>query len=117
VLGGSRPGYYAWTKRPACQRAIQDAEVLEQIHTDPHPQPGRKRVARPMRSAGLVGCHRRRGRGLTRRDPQAAPAPDLVQRAFTADAPDRLWTAAITSIPTWSGWRYLAVVGTASAAG
>jgi putative transposase len=57
-----------------------------------------------------VGCHRRRRRGLTRRDPQAAPAPDLVNRQFAAAAPDRVWTADITYIPTWSGWLYLAVV-------
>jgi len=71
---------------------------------------GRKRVARLMRAAGLVGCHRRRRRGLTRRDPQAAPAPDLVERAFTAQRPDQLWVADITYVPTWSGWLYLAVV-------
>jgi putative transposase len=53
-------------------------------------------VARRLRAAGLVGCQRRRGRGLTRRDPQAAAAPDLVDRAVTAPAPDRLWTADIT---------------------
>jgi transposase InsO family protein len=70
----------------------------------------RKRVARLMRTAGLVGCHRRRRRGLTRRDPQASPAPDLVGRRFTAAAPDRVWTADITYVPTWQGWLYLAVV-------
>jgi putative transposase len=71
---------------------------------------GRKRVARLMRAAGLIGCHRRRRHGLTRRDPQAMSAPDLVGRCFTATAPDRVWTADITYIPTWSGWLYLAVV-------
>jgi putative transposase len=71
---------------------------------------GRKRVARLLRAAGLVGCHRRRRAGLTRRDPQASLAPDLVNRQFSADAPDRVWTADITYIPTWSGWLYLAVV-------
>jgi putative transposase len=34
---------------------------------------GRKRVARLMREQGLAGVHRRRGRGLTRRDPAAVP--------------------------------------------
>jgi putative transposase len=63
-----------------------------------------------MRAAGLVGYHRRRRRGLTRRDPQAAPAPDLVERRFMADQPDRVWTADITYIPAWSGWLYLAIV-------
>ncbi len=38
------------------------------------------------------------------------PAPDLVQRRFTAAAPDRLWVAGITSVPTWTGFLYLAVV-------
>jgi putative transposase len=56
---------------------------------------GRKRVARLMRDARLQGVHRRRLRGLTRRDPQAAPAPDLVERNFTPPAPDRLWVADI----------------------
>ena len=36
--------------------------------------------------------------------------PDLVERDFTADAPDRLWVADITHIPTWAGFLYLAVV-------
>jgi hypothetical protein len=53
-----------------------------------------------MRSAGLVGCHRHRRRGLTSRDPQAAPPPDLVGRRFTADQPDRVWAADITYVPT-----------------
>ena len=85
--------------------------VHAELRLDHGVQVGRKRVARLMRTAGLVGCHRRRrGRGLTRRDPQAAPAPDLVERTFSTDQPDRLWTADITYIPTWSGWLYLAVV-------
>jgi putative transposase len=130
VLGVSRAGYYAWTRRPASQRAVQDAELTNQIRTihqrsratygaprihaelrlDHGVQVARKRVARLMRTAGLQGCHRRRRRGLTRRDPQAAPAPDLVERTFTADQPNRLWTADITYVPTWTGWLYLAVV-------
>jgi putative transposase len=71
---------------------------------------GRKRVARLMRAAGLQGCHRRRGRGLTRRDPQATSAPDLVKRNFTPRAPDRLWVADITQQRTSQGWLYVAVV-------
>ena len=116
--------------RPPSARARADqalTEQIRQIHTrsratygaprvhaelrlDHDVRVGCKRVARLMRSAGLAGCHRRRRRGLTRRDPQATPAPDLVQRTFRAQAPDRLWTADITYVPTWSGWLYLAVV-------
>jgi len=71
---------------------------------------GRKRVARLMRAAGVQGVSRRKHRTTTRRDPAAAPAPDLVSRAFAAAGPDRLWVADITYIPTWAGFLYLAVV-------
>jgi len=69
----------------------------------------RKRIARLLRLAGLHGCHRRKGPAPSRRTPSTPPAPDLVQRNFTA-APDRLWVADITSVPTWAGFRSLAVV-------
>lgn len=61
---------------------------------------GRKRVARLMRQAGLVGCHRRRPFPTTQRDPQAKLAPDRAQRQFTASAPNQLWIADITYVPT-----------------
>ncbi|MBC8733278.1 IS3 family transposase [Paraburkholderia sp. UCT2] len=47
---------------------------------------GRKRVARLMRLAGLCGVSRRRWISTTRRQPDARPAPDLMQRHFVADA-------------------------------
>jgi len=71
---------------------------------------GRKRVARLMRAAGLQGVSRRRVCRTTTRDANGRPAPDLVERDFTADGPDRLWVADITYIPTWAGFLYLAVV-------
>ena len=46
----------------------------------------------------------------TVRDQNAGPAMDLVERHFTAAAPDLLWVADITYIPTWAGFLYLAVV-------
>jgi putative transposase len=130
VLGVSRAGYYAWTTRGPSVTARKDAaltELIRRVHQrsrgtygaprihaelrlDHGIAVGRKRVARLMRAAGLIGCHRCRRHGLTRRDPQAMSAPDLVGRCFTATAPDRVWTADITYIPTWSGWLYLAVV-------
>jgi putative transposase len=130
VLGVARAGYYAWTSRPASARMLADqalTDQIRQIHArsrgtygaprvhaelrlglDVHV--GRKRVARLMRAAGLQGCHRRRLRGLTRRDPDAVPAPDLVERNFTPPGPDRLWVADITQQRTDQGWLYLAVV-------
>jgi len=72
---------------------------------------GRKRVARLMRAAGLVGASRRRvGVTTTKRDKDARPAPDLVDRDLTATAPNRLWVADITFVSTATGFLYLAVV-------
>ena len=70
----------------------------------------RKRVARLLRLTGLQGCHRRKGLPPPRRTPGTSPAPDLVRRDFAAPAPDRLWVADITSVPTWAGFLSLAVV-------
>ena len=71
---------------------------------------GRKRVERLMRSAGIEGVSRRKRGKTTRRGKRHAPAADLVDRDFTASAPDELWVADITYVPTWSGFLYLAVV-------
>ncbi len=64
-----------------------------------------------MRAAGLVGASRR-GSGVvtTRRDREARPAPDLVDRDFTATAANQLWVADITFVPTAAGFLSLAVV-------
>src|SRR2546421_374624 len=69
-----------------------------------------KRVARLMRLLGVHGVHRRRGRRTTVRSPEAAPAPDLVQRNFQASGPGQLLVADITYVPTWAGFLFLAVV-------
>ena len=129
LLGVSASGYHAWQGRPPSARAEGDGRLLERIakihaasrgtygapriHAELVAQRrrvGRKRVARLMRAAGLAGISRRKGVRTTRRDSRARPAPDLVQRDFTADAPDRLWVADITYVPTWAGFLYLAVV-------
>jgi putative transposase len=65
---------------------------------------GRKRVSRLMRSAGIEGVHRGRKHRTTRRAEGVAPAPDLVERRFAAEGPDRLWVADITYVPTWVGF-------------
>jgi putative transposase len=71
----------------------------------------RKRVERLMRTHGLQGAFlRKRWRCSTRQDPQATPAPDLVNRDFTAPAPNRLWVADLSRIPTGEGPLWLASV-------
>jgi len=129
VLGVSASGYYAWQHRPPSARAVQDAELTMKIHTihiesrGTYGAPrvhaelaaqgihvGRKRVARLMRAAAVQGVSRRKPILTTTRDRAAPPAPDLVQRNFKVEGPDRLWVADITYVPTWAGFLYLAVV-------
>jgi putative transposase len=129
LLDVSTSGYYAWLGRPRSQRAHTDADLKMQIrrvherswgtYGAPRVQAelaacgvliSRKRVARLMREAGLRGVSRRPWTTTTVRDRKARPAPDLVERNFTAEDRDRLWVADITYIPTWAGFLYLAVV-------
>ncbi len=64
-----------------------------------------------MRQSGLVGAsHRHGGPTTTRRDKEARPAPDLVDRDFVASGPNQLWVADITHVPTTAGFLCLAVV-------
>jgi len=63
-----------------------------------------------MREANLIGVHRRRLKGCTKRDPARPSYPDLVERSFTAAAPNQLWVADITQHYTSEGWLYLAVI-------
>ncbi len=130
VLGLSPSGYYAWLAREPSARAQRDWELRQKIETiwrqnrqvygrpriyadlkEDGEKVGQKRVGRLMKQAGIVGAsRRRRGPKTTRRNDDARPAPDLVERDFTADGPDQLWVADITYIPTWAGFLYLAVV-------
>ena len=129
MLGVSKSGYYAWRGRPPSERRRQDALLIEKIReihsrsreTYGYPRVhaelrslgvrcGRRRVARLMRAAGLRGCVRGKKRRTTRRDPRAAPAPDLLRRDFVAARPNRVWLADITYIPTREGFLYLAFI-------
>lgn len=129
TLGLSASGYYAWDGRAPSARSRANEELLvtmRQIYVDTKQSYGRprmyaelrddgvlvnhKRVGRLMKLDGLVGITRRRKWRTTKRDRDARPAPDLVQRNFVAAARDQLWVADITYIPTWSGFLYLAVV-------
>jgi len=76
----------------------------------------RKRVARLMRELKIAGVTRRRFKtDTTRRRPGARPAPDLVERDFSADGPDKLWVADVTQVRTGAGWLYLAGAATGGA--
>ena len=115
VLRVARSAYYAWARRGVSARAQADEQLAARIaavHARSRRTYGaprvhaalraqgvrcaRKRVARLMRAAGLVGCHRRRRARTTVADPAHTPAPNLVARDFTASGPNRLWIGAST---------------------
>jgi len=130
LLGVSTSGYYGWRTRPPSARAISDEVLTEKIRlvhdqsrqtygyrritselVDSHDEMvGRHQVARLMRMSHLQGVTRRKFCRTTRRDDRARPAPDLLERDFTAPAPNRRWVADITYVPTWAGFLFLAVV-------
>jgi putative transposase len=127
VLEVSRSGFYAWNGRPPSARTTRDAELaglIGEVHQRSRRTYGaprvhaelrrldqrcsRKRVARLMRDAGLVGAHTRRRWRRGRSD--TAPAPDLVSRRFDPPGRDRVWAADMTQFRTGEGWLYLAGV-------
>ena len=127
VLEVSRSGYYAWRGRPLSPRAVENRQLLDQIrqvHAESrgtygsprvHGQlqrrgvaVGRHRVARLMQANGLVGAHSRKK--WRRRRPDVAPAPDLIQRDFTAQRPNQRWVADLAQFPTTQGPLHVAAI-------
>lgn len=128
VLSVSESGYYAWRKRPPSARAKANAVLVEQIrdvHRGSRQTYGsprihavlrargvvcnHKRVARLMRLHHIRGCDRRRRRRTTTQSHHRYPvAANLLQRDFTAEAPNRKWLGDISYIDTREGTLYLA---------
>lgn len=126
----SKSGYYAWRKRGSSARSESDAHLLGYIKTiyeesrgiygvprihaelrlKHHIYCSKKRVARLMCQAGLVGIHRRKFTCSTQQNPKREAYPDRVERQFTADEPNKVWVADVTQHETDEGWLYLAVV-------
>ena len=121
--------YYAHRSRPPSARSVSDAattRVIEEVHaanygvygiTKVHAELRRQghRVARCtvhrlMRAAGLRGISRAKGPRTTIPGQGPDSRPDLVDRNFTATAPDQLWVADITYCRTFTGWVYAAFV-------
>lgn len=130
VLGVSRAGFYAWSKRKPSIRAHEDEQLthrIREIHKDNRGvygaprihaelrlaegvRVGRKRVERLMRAAKISGLTPRKKGRTTIKVPGVRVCEDLVDRNFLAAAPNRLWVADITYLRTWEGWLYLAAV-------
>ncbi len=126
--GVSKSGFYEWLDRPASATARRREDLkalIEAIFADSDGTYGYRRihaelvrggqagspelVRQLMRELGLQPCQPRPWRPTTT-VAGVQPAPDLVGRDFTADAPGVKLVGDITYIPTWQGWLYLATV-------
>jgi len=129
VLGASRSGYYAWLQRPISARERANRELLVHIRRshresrETYGSPrvfedlrglgircGKNRVAVQMRRHGIASKIKKRFKVTTRSQIGASFEPDRLQRDFTADRPNQVWTADITYILTREGWLFLAVL-------
>lgn len=129
VLAVSRSGYYAGRRRPPSARAQANARLVERM-TQLHRQMkerygaiklwrtlvaagvpcGRHRVARLRRQHGLLARRVRRFRVVIEHHQFAPPAPNRLQQAFVAPAPNQIWAGDLTAIATRAGWLYVAVI-------
>jgi putative transposase len=127
----SRSGYYAWlqSERQPSARSQHDAVLLQAIQAV-HQQHrgaygalktwkhlsaqgyegGKHRVARLRQAAGIEAQRKRRFRVSTAHHKSAQASPDLLNRQFTAEAPNRVWVGDMTFVRTRQGWLHLALL-------
>ncbi len=129
VLGVNRSGYYSYLRRGLSWRHEENRRLVEKIKDIWHGVRGvygspritaelrsqgfgcgKNRIARLMRKNGIKARIRKRFKVTTQSDHSLPIAADLVERDFSAQAPNELWLSDITYIWTWEGWMYLAVV-------
>ena len=129
VLGVSRSGFYRWRKHRPSKRELDnqrlDAEIREifdgskKRYGSPKitqelrargRKVGKNRVAKRMRRAGLRSKIRRKYRVTTDSKHHFPVAPNLLERDFNAEAPDKVWVSDITYLATRKGWLYLTVI-------
>ncbi|KAF1084325.1 IS2 transposase TnpB [Sporotomaculum syntrophicum] len=122
----SRSGYYDWHRKPAktdvdvlCQkikrifkrsrktygtRRIKKQLAVEGIVAS------RQRIRRKMAEQGLVAKAHRKTRAITNSNHDHQVAPNLLDRQFDVQHPNRAWVMDITYLATSEGWLYLAIV-------
>jgi putative transposase len=125
----SRSGYYDWLKRAPSARAIEDQKLwpaIERMHHLCREAYGSKRLCKELRKVGVrcskhrIARLKRANRLWTKRhrrfvftsnaDPAKACYPNTLNRRFTTHAADRVWVGDVTSVWTFEGWLYLAVI-------
>lgn len=129
LLDVSTSGYADWLASGGPSQWLSDAQLLalvrstfaefdgaygapriyRELRAKKHPV-SKERIRRLMKQAGLKARHKRRYKVTTDSKHNLPVAPNLLNRQFTVDKPDQVWTTDITYIPTQEGWLYLAVV-------
>jgi transposase InsO family protein len=128
VMGVSPSGYYDWVERPASARSQRHQRLTKQIQTlhqasrETYGAPrihrdlveagevvGKNTVAMLMQRAGIVPKMVRKFR-VTTDSRKTRPAPNILERNFSAPEPNRCWVTDMTFIPTREGWLYLTVI-------
>jgi len=129
ALGVKRGSYYAWERRPHEDRDCAEEELVvhirdvfrrsrgtygsPRVHAELNEtgvEVGRHRVARLMHEHGLQARRPKRYRHTTDSEHSLPVAPNLLERRFDAEAPNRVWVADLTCLWTHEGWLYLAAV-------
>ena len=129
LLAVSRSGYYEWLGRPSRAQGEADQHVeakvkhyfaqgrgtygtrrIKYLLAQEGLQVSRRRIGRMLTQAGLRCKTRRRCKAPTTSGQAQAVAPNQLNRAFTVQAPDRVYVGDITYLPTGEGWLYLAIV-------
>ena len=129
VLEVSTSGYYDWLDKPESARSVKNRQLVEKIKhyhqrsrelygspkiyrdlVDEGEKCSVNRVARLMKVANIKSKMARKFVVTTNSKNTLQPAPDLVQRRFKVDEPDKTWVSDTTFIATREGWLYLAVI-------
>jgi transposase InsO family protein len=129
ALGVSRSGYYAWKARPVSEREKADARLAvdiaathqasrgtygsPRVHSDLRARGvrvGKKRVERIMKEKGIAAKRKRRFRRTTDSNHADPIAPNIVERCFEVELPNKVWVTDVTYVWTLEGWLYLAAI-------
>ena len=84
--------------------------IWDQLRTKENIPCSQNRIARLMRVNGIVAVHKRKFKATTDSRHNWPVAPNLLNRQFNIDAPNKIWVTDITYVWTWEGWLYLSFV-------
>jgi putative transposase len=129
VLKVSTSGYYAWKTRPLSERALFDRYLVSEIrkiHIESRANYGslkvwkalkakgiccgKHRVSRLRRLNGIETKRRKRFKVITQSKNTEWIAPNLLDRCFSVEEPNKVWVGDTTFLATRTGWLYLAIL-------